>query len=246
VKYLLVLGLILAAIGAVVWVVATAFQAASRGVRATSRGASGLAAWIGRKHYRVIPVIPAELAQTSSIRPDWERGALSNYEPPILAVTVRDPVTFNASKTSALREWPAVSTSAYLEDLETLLQDISTEPAYESLFVILNQQPEYPVEPPTEPPEPPPPPSWSRREIALPDPSIALPYYGPVLAFFNRFVDAAHGPQRELVAKAQHLKQTLKEEAETRNRQMEKLARKAQAKGISGRQARLGRGAAVR
>jgi hypothetical protein len=81
VKYLLVLGAVLAVIGVVVWILVLALNAASR-------GASGLGAWIGRKHYRVIPVIPAELDQLSRNRSDAERVALTSYAPPVLPVAV--------------------------------------------------------------------------------------------------------------------------------------------------------------
>jgi hypothetical protein len=104
---------------------------------------------------------------------------------------------------------------------------LESEPSYLALFVSLGARPDYPGDPPEPQQEIPLPPGWTPWRLACGEPSFNPPYYGPKLAFLNRFVDAAHRDEATKFQAALALREDLLARCMRRNAEVAELAETA-------------------
>lgn len=208
---------------------------------------------LGRKHLGVKAFIPEELAEKPKEKESPRRGyrygiPTEPREYPIpLPPKDTDAADFKAYNPTAaipppLRSFVFNGTierafqDGFAEPIRTIdidrvaeLLGIEPAPPYDALFASLGSKPSYPVASPDEPPEIPPPPSWTPWRPAFAEPSFAPPYYGPRLAFLNRFVDTAHRDETDKVKAAAALREDLLARCVKRNTEAAALVEKAKA-----------------
>lgn len=198
---------------------------------AAKTSGNAFVAWLGRKHLQRKAFVPEELEEGSKPLPksDPDEAALLGYEPRSVDAPPSRVAEFKGMVDSVLAIQPAPEVQIDSDCLPEILA-ASHLPPYEPLFATLDEEPSYPVPPPRRPADIPKPPSWTPWRPAFKEPSFEPPWYGPKLSFLNRFVEAAYRKETDLVKAALRRRDKLTKSCDARNRKIEDLSRKAEAK----------------
>ena len=247
--YLIAIAVGLALIGAVIGGVLVALAAIAKGAADTQ---NEFVLWLGRKSLGVKAFIPDELAEKPKDKEQPRRGYrswtpdpapeypnplppkdtdaadLKAYQPKAAVPKPLRSFTFNGTiETVFQADFPEPSRSIDIDRVGDLLGIESNLP-YLPLFASLGTSPSYPIAPPEPPADLAPVPPWTPWQPAFSEPSFTPPYHGPKLAFLNRFVDAAHRNETEMVKAALALREDLLARCVKRNAEIAALAKKAQ------------------
>jgi restriction system protein len=188
---------------------------------------NALVLWLGRKRFGAKAFIPEALDPLPE--KDVDAVKLKAYSPKASIGKVLECVVFRGEVeeffTSPLKE---PDHTLDIHEINDLLC-VETAPTYKSVFSTLGKKPAYPVAPLPAPPELSPPPSWTPWSREIGEPSFAPPYYGPRLAFLNRFVDAAYCDETNKVKTADSQRRRLLHNIVERNTEVAQLAEQAKA-----------------
>lgn len=208
--------------------------------------------WLGRKSLGVKAFIPNELEDKPKEKEQLRRGyrygtpepspeyphplppkdtdaaALKAYAPKAFVPKPVQSVTFDGTIEQVFQAGVVEPTRTIDIDRLGELLAIESGLPYLPLFASLGTGPSYPIALPEPPDELAPVPMWTPWRPVLAEPSFTPPYYGPRLAFLNRFVDAAHRIEAEKVKAAVALREDLLTRCVKRNDEVAALAGKAQ------------------
>jgi len=245
--YLIAIVVGLALVGAAIGGVLAVLGAIAKGTVATK---NEFVLWLGRKQLGVKAFIPDELAEKEKEQPsqknyrygtpaeqpehpsplppkDTDAAEIKAYKPKAAIPKPARVAVFGGSIESVFSGGFSEPTRSIDIDRVAELLGISSVPPYEHLFSSLGVKPSYPVSQPDKPAPLSPPPSWTPWRPVFAEPTFEPPYYGPRLAFLNRFVDAAYRDETEKVRVASALREVLLARCVKRNTEVSAMVEKA-------------------
>lgn len=248
--YLLLIVVGIALVGIVLAVAEILLEALAKGAADTK---NNFVLWLGRKGLGVKASIPEELVsemhrENESSRRSYRYGMsepapeypsplppkdtdaadLMAYAPRANVPQPLRSVTFSGTVEEVFEAVLAEPICSIDIDRVGELLAIECGAPYLPLFSSLGMRPSYPIAPPEPPAEVAPVRDWTPWRPVFAEPSFTPPYYGPKLAFLNRFVDLAYREETEKVRSAIVLREDLLDRCMKRNAKVGALAKAAE------------------